>query len=118
MSAPQMRWAHRVMAKIIASCGNVCNACGSDESLTIDLIVPDGGKHHGRGVIGRACYYLKEWRRGNRQCLCDSCNTRKGDTPNDEFFADLTQKRNISSSNTSIKPGGQCEQPRNSLAPG
>lgn len=69
--------------------GDKCAYCGITTNLTFDCIKPTGGKHHKLSSVNRMSFYLGQWRAGNLQILCHTCNTKKSDKPQERYLPGL-----------------------------
>ena len=78
MSRRHKLWAQAARKRMLAALGDRCAACGSTELLEFDCIHPALDDHHKGSAPERICYYRKQMRAGNIQCLCRSCNGVKG----------------------------------------
>ncbi len=79
MSRAAKEWARQKRRELTALLGNVCAHCGTAEDLEFDCIYPKGDRHHRGDASQRMCFYLRQFREGNLQVLCNVCNARKGD---------------------------------------
>jgi 5-methylcytosine-specific restriction endonuclease McrA len=60
--------------------GTKCAACGANENLEFDVIVPQDmpKSHHGDfSFAQRMVFYCRQLSAGNLQVLCSACNSRK-----------------------------------------
>jgi hypothetical protein len=62
---------------VLDALGRRCCVCGTTHDLQCDLIVSDGGRHHGMDWKSRQRFYLAQWNLGNVQILCGPCNRAK-----------------------------------------
>ncbi len=88
LSRPQR--AHALRAFLFQKLGRVCALCGTTEDLQLDLIVSDGGRHHGLSHHDRQRQYLVEFNRNNLRVLCGTCNRSEG-----AKFKKLKNRRNF-----------------------
>jgi 5-methylcytosine-specific restriction endonuclease McrA len=86
MGARQREWARRWREKFLDFFDRRCAWCGAAESadvkLTLDVICPtdEHKQDHHRKMdwSHRMSYYRQQAARDNLQCLCVSCNSKKG----------------------------------------
>jgi 5-methylcytosine-specific restriction endonuclease McrA len=88
MGARQRDWAKRKRIVLLRILGGRCRYCGATELLELDCIVPQGDRHHRVDSSRRMSFYLAQFRQGNLQALCGSCNARKGDRTHDQVAAE------------------------------
>jgi hypothetical protein len=110
-------YARRRRQKLLESLGGRCAACGATEDLQLDLISRAGIKSHGNGVLGRLCFYVRQWRLGNVRCLCADCNQMKADMADELFWQKLITEKERVYSYPINKPGEQLQHLRNPLTP-
>jgi len=101
----------------MAILGNKCAACGATENLEFDCREPVVEQHHGMDPSQRITFYKRQWRFGNLQILCGSCNAFKGGMPWEEWFAQVITQKSSVIPNTIIKAGEHCEHQRQALSP-
>ncbi len=81
MAARQMEWGRRKRAEIMAALGNVCagfgRKCRNTKHLELDCIKPVGNMHAKWGYDTRVRFYIKQFKAGNLQILCNKCHERK-----------------------------------------
>lgn len=70
---------------LMLALGEVCSVCETKENLTFDCIVPTGHQHHRMSSVARAYYYQGQFRMGNLQVLCATCNRKKSDNPQPRY---------------------------------
>jgi len=66
--------------ELMATLGNACARCKTQENLTFDCIQAQGDRHHKIDTSARMSFYRKQYAIGNLQILCDACNTAKSAT--------------------------------------
>jgi hypothetical protein len=113
----QKRWRIKWRKRILDSFGNKCAVCQATEHLELDCREPRGHDHHASGPAGRICFYLREWRAGNLQILCEKHNNLKGDMTWSQWQVHVTTILQRSSNTPSIIPCEQLTQLRNTLSP-
>ena len=57
--------------------GGCCCVCGATVGLQFDLIVSDGGRHHGLSYPDRMLEYLRQHLAENLQLMCGPCHRIK-----------------------------------------
>ena len=75
------QWARDERLRLTRILGSRCVFCGAVNCLTFDCIRPTGHKHHALGSVARVVFYRQQFRAGNLQLLCSSCNSRKAAHP-------------------------------------
>jgi hypothetical protein len=84
MGLRQREWARGWREKFFNFFGRRCAWCGAPESeevkLTLDVIEPNKTtrNHHRMEWSHRMSIYRQQFAIGNLQCLCNSCNSKKG----------------------------------------
>ena len=78
MGKRQREWAKRAHAKLVQDLGGKCAICGATENLTVDHKNGRNWKLYAKDPSWRVSVYRREAKEGRVQCLCDSCNSRKG----------------------------------------
>lgn len=66
--------AHARREALIQQLGGVCVDCGTKLGLQMDLLVSDGGRHHGLSFRDRQRFYLVQAGRGNVALRCVRCH--------------------------------------------
>jgi len=77
MGLRQRRWAHKARKRLLKLLGDRCNECHSEENLELDCIIPLGDAHHKMEFSWRTSFYRRQWKQGNLQLLCQTCNAKK-----------------------------------------
>lgn len=90
----QCEWAAKERERIMQILGKRCRRCGVDFCLTFDCIKPTGDGHHRLSSVARMTYYREQFRRGNLQVLCSSCNSKKGATAEARYQMPTNQSGN------------------------
>lgn len=81
MGKQAKEWARKWRRWLIKELGDKCAECGEEEyeKLTIDHIYGKDYETTGLSTDQRMCRYLREHKLGLVQCLCLTCNSRRGD---------------------------------------
>ena len=87
MGKRQKLWAKVKRQQLMHALGNRCAFCGNTEFLTFDCKVACGHSHHALDTSARMSFYLGQFRAGNLQVLCQSCNAAKADEDWADFVA-------------------------------
>ncbi len=77
--------------QIMTILGWRCAACGATENLTLDHIKPLNKAHRPDGYVARQWEYVKQYRQGNIQILCETCQTTKGKHSQEYLMAQVSR---------------------------
>ncbi|MGD0460803.1 MAG: hypothetical protein ABSC21_24050 [Terriglobia bacterium] len=100
MGKRQRDWARRWRARLVSILGSRCACCGSGTALELDCIRPPGRQHARLEASARVTFYRQQFRNGNLQLLCKTCNVTKAD----RLLTLLELLREVNKSNNSISP--------------
>jgi 5-methylcytosine-specific restriction endonuclease McrA len=117
MSKRHKAWARTAKTHMRAQLGGVCAACGTVENLEFDCIAARGHRHHGMSSDQRACFYRAQFRLGNLQLLCTSCNARKGDMSQEDWLVLLNTERNCVKDTAVLRPVNNTNNQHRALLP-
>jgi len=77
MGIRQRLWAKTVKRRLLLDLGARCARCPATATLEFDCIEPRGHTHHALGYADRMAFYLRQFRSGNLQLLCNRCHRIK-----------------------------------------
>ena len=105
MSKAVKDWARRERVRLMTILKPVCVLCGTTECLTFDCIKPMGDAHHKGSTDQRMTFYRRQFRAGNLQVLCSSCNSAKQAKEMQPYLlAPLPEGKNGVMSTTALSP--------------
>lgn len=104
----QVVWAGKKRAHLMQVLGAKCAHCGTTGGLTFDCIRPTGPAHHRLSSVNRMTFYVQQFRAGNLQVLCVTCNSRKSNKENPRYVS-AASRQHVSLT------GSNCAHPDNAM---